>query len=79
MGSERVGRVLSGERPPRAVEARVAVPADIAALRQTEPRRAREIQKSVGEQLKEHFGRGLAVIGFERSAEAGTYLMGQWQ
>jgi predicted GNAT superfamily acetyltransferase len=65
--------------PPRPVEARIAVPEAIARLRQEDPGQAREIQQRVGEQFVEHFGRGLAVIGFERSEEAGTYLLGQWE
>ncbi len=62
-----------------AVEARIAVPADIAEIRTADHKRAREIQKRVSEGFLEHFEKGLAVIGFERSAEAGTYLLGKWE
>jgi predicted GNAT superfamily acetyltransferase len=55
------------------------VPADIDVVRREEPRRAREIQKSLGERLTGGFDRGLAVIGFERSERAGTYLLGRWE
>ena len=65
------------ERAP--VEERVAVPAEISALRASDSERAREIQKSVGDKLQECFYRGLAVIGFERSEKAGTYLVGKWE
>lgn len=41
--------------------------------------RTREIQKQVSEDLSESFHRGLAVIGFERSDEAGVYLLGPWE
>jgi predicted GNAT superfamily acetyltransferase len=62
-----------------AVEARIAVPVEIAGLRTSDPRRAREIQQSIGEQFNRHFRPGLAVIGFEKSERAGTYLLGQWE
>ena len=57
----------------------VAIPADIAEIRSTDPRRAREIQQKASEQFQSAFDRGLAVIGFEKSKEAGTYLFGQWE
>ncbi len=79
MASERVGRVVAGEQAPRRVEARVEIPADIAEIRRAEPRRAREIQQAAGERFRELFARGLAVVGFERSAEEGIYLLGPWQ
>ena len=65
------------ERPPS--EARISIPADIEQLRRTDPKRTREIQKRAGEEFAACFGRGLAVIGFERSKEAGTYLLGKWE
>lgn len=60
-------------------EATITVPIEIRDLREREPQRAREIQLSIGEQFKTHFRAGLAVIGFEKSDTAGTYLMGQWE
>ncbi|HLY15828.1 MAG TPA: GNAT family N-acetyltransferase [Bryobacteraceae bacterium] len=71
--------VLAGRAPERRVEERVEVPADIDAIRRAEPRRAREIQKSLGTRLMAGFDRGLAVVGFERSASAGIYLLGRWE
>ncbi|HLH02255.1 MAG TPA: GNAT family N-acetyltransferase [Bryobacteraceae bacterium] len=77
--SERVERLLAGEFSTRAtVEARIAVPADIAEIRKSDPARAREIQLALAGQFDEHFRAGLAVTGFERSAESGTYLLTQW-
>ena len=73
----RVESVIAGCKPPRVVEHRIDVPADIAEIRQKEPKRAREIQKNLGDQLQRHFDAGLAVIGFERSPENGTYLLGR--
>jgi predicted GNAT superfamily acetyltransferase len=79
--SPRVSLVVDGDGAPhrQPVEARIAVPSDIATLRQSDPGRAREIQQSVSAQFQEHFARGLAVTGFERSDAAGTYLLSKWQ
>jgi predicted GNAT superfamily acetyltransferase len=79
MASERVRSTVAGEKRTRTVEARVSVPADIAEIRSRDPKRAREIQKNVGEQLMRGFDRGLAVVGFEAASENGTYLLGPWQ
>lgn len=78
--SPRVRAILAGqpfERNP--VEARIALPADMATIRTENPERARELQQKTREQFQAAFGRELAVIGFERSEEAGTYLMGKWE
>jgi predicted GNAT superfamily acetyltransferase len=80
LDSARVEAVVGGQ--PSAgpcVEARVSVPSEIAQIRATEPARAREVQRAIGEQFQSNFACGLAVIGFERSPEAGTYLIGPWQ
>jgi predicted GNAT superfamily acetyltransferase len=78
--SARVNAILDGgpvERPP--VEVRIPVPSDIAKIREKDPKRAREIQLRISEEFRASFDRNLAVIGFERSDEAGTYLLGLWQ
>jgi predicted GNAT superfamily acetyltransferase len=78
--SPRVKAILAGEKFERSVtEARVAVPANIGHLRQSAPEQAREIQQAVSESFVELTGKGLAVIGFERSETHGTYLLGQWE
>jgi predicted GNAT superfamily acetyltransferase len=80
IGSPRVELTLEGRVPPRhEVTARISVPTDIADIRKTDPRRARDIQLSVSEQFMMQFEKGLAVIGFERSQQAGTYLLGTWE
>jgi predicted GNAT superfamily acetyltransferase len=61
------------------VEVRIAIPSDIATIRANEPARAREIQQKACEQFRLAFDRGLAVIGFEKSEQAGTYLIGKWE
>jgi len=77
VASDRVKAILDGEAPDRsAVEERIEVPAEIAQIRRTDPKCAREIQKSIAAQFRRHLDRGLAVIGFERSDKAGIYLLG---
>jgi predicted GNAT superfamily acetyltransferase len=65
--------------PRNPTEARISVPIGIAEIREKDHNRAREIQTRVSDQFLENFGKGLAVIGFERSPEAGTYLLGKWE
>jgi predicted GNAT superfamily acetyltransferase len=80
IGSPRANAILDGRDFPRnPTEVRVSIPADIADIRTNDPRRAREIQKHAGDELCSAFDRGLAVIGFERSTEAGRYLLGKWE
>jgi predicted GNAT superfamily acetyltransferase len=79
LSSDRVKTVLAGGSiVPDAVQ-RCEVPADIGTLRHTEPKRAREIQKTLGQRLCDAFARGLAIIGVERSADVYTYLLGKWE
>src|SRR5262249_47606355 len=78
VASDRVKAILDGKPPDRsAVEERIEVPAEVAGIRRTDPKCAREIQKSVAAQFHRHLDHGLAVIGFERSDHAGTYLLGK--
>jgi len=78
--SPRARAIVAGEAFTRApIEARIAVPSNIGALRHADPVQARLIQKRVSEEFAEFTGKGLAVIGFERSDSHGTYLFGQWE
>jgi len=80
IGSPRVEATINGlpfERNP--TEARISVPGNIADIRSSDNARAREIQQKVSREFLDHFGKGLAVIGFERTPEAGTYLLGKWE
>lgn len=80
VASERVRAVLAGECSIRpAVVERIEVPAVIEAIRHEQPSRARQIQKSMGEQFVRCFGRDLAVIGFERNPQHGAYLLGPFE
>jgi predicted GNAT superfamily acetyltransferase len=69
--SPRVEAIINGrdwERP--VVERCVRVPVSM-----NDPR---AIQSATADALEEGFRDGLAVIGFERTDEAGTYLLGTW-
>jgi predicted GNAT superfamily acetyltransferase len=78
--SPRVNAITAGqpfERSPG--EVRVAIPSDIQAIRAKDSACARDIQQKASEQFRAAFDRGLAVIGFEKSEQAGTYLLGKWE
>jgi hypothetical protein len=75
LDSDRVRRILDGERlTPEAAE-RISYPADIARIRAEDRTAAREIQRANGRDLQDAFARGLAATGFERSESLGTYLL----
>jgi predicted GNAT superfamily acetyltransferase len=78
--SSRVQAIIAGQPSSRnEVEMRVAIPSDIGDIRANDPARAREIQKLASDQFRAAFDRDLAVIGFEKSEQAGTYLFGPWE
>jgi predicted GNAT superfamily acetyltransferase len=80
IGSPRVEAIIAGQQFPRnPVEVRIAIPSEIATMRADDPKRAREIQQQSSTQFQAAFDSGLAVIGFEKSKEAGTYLLGKWE
>jgi len=80
ISSARVKTILAGQPFERStVEARIAIPSDIANIRAKEPLCAREIQQKASEQFRAAFDLGLAVIGFEKSEQFGTYLLGKWE
>jgi len=80
IATPRAAAISAGRQFPRnPVEARIAIPSNIANLRSRDPERAREVQQEAGAQFLKAFDRGLAVIGFEKSDAAGTYLLGQWE
>ena len=45
---------------------------------ESDPTQAKQIQQHIGEQFDHHFRAGLAVTGFEKSADSGIYLLSQW-
>jgi len=79
INSPRVKAVLAGQKVERHPADCISYPADIGSIRAAEPVRARQIQKANGEKFQHAFERGLAVTGFERGANEGTYLLEPWQ
>jgi len=59
-------------------EGTVEVPVEIAELRVSDPKKAREIQQRVSNGFLELLDRGLAVTGFERTAGSGIYQFGRF-
>jgi predicted GNAT superfamily acetyltransferase len=81
ISSLRVKAILDGGPAiarPETVE-RISVPAGMAFLRREDVKRARQVQQEIGIGFEACFARGLAVVGVERSAEAGAYLLGCWE
>lgn len=58
--------------------ARVPVPVGLDRLRRSDPDEVTEIQQRVARLFQQNLEAGLAVTGFERSAEFGTYLFSSW-
>jgi predicted GNAT superfamily acetyltransferase len=77
--SPRVHAVLAGQGTGASARERIALPANIAQIREQDNGRAREIQKAAAEQFRSAFARGLQVTGFERSDTEGTYLLEPWK
>ncbi len=61
------------------IQERIEVPSNIDDLRQHDRQRAREIQAHIAQRFDAQFRAKLAVIGFERSTDTGTYLLGEWE
>ena len=80
VASSRAQAIIAGKKFQRnPVEARIAIPAEIAEIRAHDQTRARAIQKQASDEFGRAFDSGLAVIGFEKSKRAGTYLLGKWE
>jgi predicted GNAT superfamily acetyltransferase len=75
LDSDRVRRVVDGERLAHQTAERISYPADIARIRAEDRTAAREIQRANGRDLQDAFARGMAATGFERSDSLGTYLL----
>jgi predicted GNAT superfamily acetyltransferase len=80
INTERVRAAIErrpAERP--VIIARISVPNEIDRLKRDDPHAARAIQSATTEQFLANFEKGLAVVGFEKSDTAGTYLFGDWK
>jgi|HubBroStandDraft_6_1064221.scaffolds.fasta_scaffold111856_2 predicted GNAT superfamily acetyltransferase len=51
---------------------------EIAARVPLPPQRSRESQQALAREFERHFADGLAMTGFERSGDSGTYLLSPW-
>lgn len=58
--------------------ARIPVPAGLDRLRRTDPDEVLQIQQQVARLFQQNLASGLAVTGFERSPDSGTYLFSSW-
>jgi hypothetical protein len=59
--------------------ARISISNEIARLKKEDGPAARVIQSEASAQFLANFEKGLAVVGFEKSETAGTYLFGEWK
>jgi predicted GNAT superfamily acetyltransferase len=79
--SSRVTNLLSGKPQSIHSDERITVPQAIYQWKQDAQRRslAQELQTSNREALQTAFGRGLAVVGYERDSDGnGSFLLGPW-
>ena len=79
--SDRVHRVRAVEAPVKNVTEHVDVPAEISAWKASDENRGKalELQAANAAALESAFARGLAVIGYERTADGdGRFLLGKW-
>lgn len=79
LGSPRVEQLLAEgafSRPPEV--ARIQIPLAIQGWKQSDPNRARETQAAISAQFQENFRAGLAVTGFQRGDQEGTYIFSPW-
>jgi len=81
--SKRVETLLKTEKhPPIQVESAISVPAQIYEWKAAPETRkkALEVQERNREQFLRAFGKGLAVLGYERDTEGnGKFLLGRWE
>jgi predicted GNAT superfamily acetyltransferase len=79
IGSQRVRSVLDGHAPPETtILESISLPSNVADLRRSNPGLARELQAEAAVKFEEFFAHGLAVLRFEKTTEAGKYLLGEW-
>lgn len=75
----RVRAILEGNPALRCpTTEQISIPSNIGEIKFKDPERGRAIQKKASEQFLDAFSRGLAVTGFDKTEETGTYLLGPW-
>ncbi len=78
ISSGRVRRLLDENQPlDYKVETRIDVPQEIGDLKKTNPGRAKEIQARIRRAFEQWLPKGLAAVGYEKTPEAGAFLLGK--
>jgi predicted GNAT superfamily acetyltransferase len=76
LDSPRVTSALAGNPEPSAAAAvRIALPVDIAQMRQDDSAAARAIQSNLRREFERHFSRGYAITGFHIAPPNAIYLL----
>jgi predicted GNAT superfamily acetyltransferase len=76
VGSTRVRDILSGVPTiPRPASVQVPIPKEIREICLSEPQKAEAIQSEARMKFQEYFRKGYAAVGFEFSANEGSYLL----
>jgi len=79
LDSERVRKVLAGERPELSAEEQIDVPASIYDWKKARDPRAKNVQSANRGTFQRSFAEGLTVLGYERDSELnGKFMLGRW-
>jgi predicted GNAT superfamily acetyltransferase len=80
IGSARVAAIANSDPIQRPLPvSEIRVPIEIGDWKRQDPMRALGVQSSIAEQFDRHFQAGLAVTGFDRDEDSGTYLLSSWE
>jgi predicted GNAT superfamily acetyltransferase len=79
LDSERVRKVLAGERPELSAQKQIDVPAPIYDWKKAGDPRAKEVQSANRAAFQRSFVDGLTALGYERDPDMnGKFLLGYW-
>ncbi|HWF46237.1 MAG TPA: GNAT family N-acetyltransferase [Bryobacteraceae bacterium] len=80
IGSPRVQAIANNQPVQRPLpEAEIRIPMEIGDWKREKPERALSVQSSIAEQFDRYFRAGLAVTGFDRDEDSGTYQLSTWE
>jgi predicted GNAT superfamily acetyltransferase len=75
LNSARVVSIVDGQARARpAILERI----EVQEIHRDDLKRVRAVQAEIADRFEAAFGRGLAVVGVERAADSGTYLLAEW-
>ena len=75
----RVRAILDeNRRPPVEAQQRIELPLEIGEWKKNQPQKARKTQSRLRKEFEHWFSRGLTVIGYEITPQAGAFLLGDW-